>query len=107
MAETSQLRLSTEMPKPSEMPKKLRSKEQIRKAAINYRKSDTGKSCKHCKHTTYSRTESYIHPATDKQITYEEVFRCRKCPFIGFSKGEATDIKKGYICDKFEEAKDD
>lgn len=103
MADRTQMKLF-DVPDPPEI-KPIRSEIQRRKAAINFRKSETNKSCKHCKHTTYTKEESYKHPRTGRQITYTEYFKCRKCPFIGFSKGEATDIHKGYICDKFEEAK--
>lgn len=95
-----QLRLSDDMPEVKEV-QKPRSDIQRIKQQINFRKSETKETCKNCVHTTYTREESYKHPATGKQITYIQYFKCRKCPHIGFSRGEATDIKKGHICDLF------
>jgi len=92
----NQLKLSAEMPDLEEI-KKPKSEIQRRKNAINFRKSDTDKSCKLCTHTTYTE----IVEVNGLQVVYG--FRCRKCPYIGFSKGEATDIKKGYICDLFKQ----
>lgn len=89
---------------PDQPPKRpIRSKEQYRKFIINYRKSDDKtKTCKKCKHSTFQQVETFIHPITQKEVTAVYLYKYRKCPFIGFSRGQATDIKSGYICDKYE-----
>ena len=89
---------------PDEPPKKpIRSETQYRKSMINFRLSDSKKTCKTCKHSTFKQVETFIDPRTQKEITAVYLYKYRKCPFIGFSRGQATDIKKGYICDKCEE----
>lgn len=89
---------------PDKPPKRpIRSKEQYRKFVINYRKSDDrGRTCKSCKHSTHTRVETFIHPITKIETKATYMYKCRKCPFIGFSYGSATDLRRGYTCDKYE-----
>lgn len=90
---------------PDQPPKRpIRSKEQYRKFIINYHKSDDKtKTCKSCKHSTKIKVETYTDPISKVQVEVRYLYKYRKCHFIGFSRGAATDIKSGYVCDRYEQ----